>query len=223
MKSERKQVINGFQGLRGFAIILIVISHCMWRENIYKNNILTWAGAWGVSIFLMISRFLAVEKNWNQTFSIQKVGELVKYKVSKYYVLYFITFLASLPFAIREQRAVVVIINAMINMLQLEVLFPKSGIYFAFNSVSWYLSLDLLLTLFLPGILFFLRKMNKQYLKSSILGIWIVQFIIAFFSDKFINPNWITYISPYTRWMDYFVGGGIAILCKKIKQVIQFI
>ena len=51
---EDKRQILAFQGLRGFAIILIMLSHCYFKTNIYGTSIMVYAGAIGVYIFILL-------------------------------------------------------------------------------------------------------------------------------------------------------------------------
>lgn len=46
--------IQSFQGLRGIAIILIMVSHCPIIMNNYNNNIFMYAGGNGVELFIIL-------------------------------------------------------------------------------------------------------------------------------------------------------------------------
>ena len=58
--------IAAFQGLRGWAIFLVFLSHCSQLYNINGVNRLVYFGCAGVSIFIILSGFLTAKNILNR-------------------------------------------------------------------------------------------------------------------------------------------------------------
>ena len=63
---SRTTPIRSLQGVRGFAILLIFLSHCQYLLNDGTNRLDYW-GAAGVSLFVCLSGFLAAHGLMNRT------------------------------------------------------------------------------------------------------------------------------------------------------------
>lgn len=209
--------IVGLQGVRGFAILLIVISHCNWALNLYGQNIFRWTGAWGVSCFIMLSGFLAVHRYYDTSLSYKEVPRLLKNKIIKCYPLHFITLLIAIPVSITiiDRLSILeYVAKFFVNASLTQSWVPISTVYFSYNAVSWYLSLDVGLCLSLPFVLYLLRKMNSKQIVISIFLIICIETILVYITRNFENTHWLIYIFPVSRSLDYFVGGGIAVLAR---------
>ena len=92
--------IISLQGLRGYAICLIYISHCNLMLNGSGRNVTDYLGALGVSIFIMLSGYLSVfhcRVNKNSD-----IKSYFKRKFLKFYPLHIIALLVDLPLAQRS-------------------------------------------------------------------------------------------------------------------------
>ena len=92
-------IIN-LQGLRGYAICLIFISHCNLMLNGDGRNVTDYLGALGVSVFIMLSGYFSVfhcRVNKNSD-----IKSYFKRKFLKFYPLHIITLLVALPLAQRS-------------------------------------------------------------------------------------------------------------------------
>lgn len=208
MEKDRT-IVQGFQGLRGFAILLIVISHCCWTLNEHGNNILTYAGAWGVSCFIMLSGFLAVDRYYGTDFGLSDSLLMIKRKIRKCYPLHLLTFIVAVPFSAHAfQFFWKTLLTAIFNLTLTQALVPLPSVYFSFNSVSWYLSLDIILVLFLPFTLKILTGMNPKILICTIFIVFILQAAIVMATRQTVISHWISYICPVTRVLDALGGGG---------------
>ena len=92
-------IIN-LQGLRGYAICMIFISHCNLMLNVDGRNVTDYLGALGVSVFIMLSGYLSV-----LNYRVNENSDIKSYfkrKFLKFYPLHIITLLVALPLAQRS-------------------------------------------------------------------------------------------------------------------------
>lgn len=215
MKTDKE--IIGFQGIRGLAIVLIIISHCNWMLNSHGQNVLMWAGAWGVSCFIMLSGFLTVNRYFHTDISYKQIPRLVKHKLKKCYPLHLLTLIIAVPISVSlmdEASSIKDIIKFILNASLLQSWIPISNIYFSYNAVAWYLSMDLGLLLLLPIVLWIFRALNSKQIKISLCFVLIIEIALALVAQKFKIAHWIVYVCPVSRSLDYFVGGGIALIAR---------
>lgn len=224
MKNDKNFQIISFQGLRGFSIILIVISHCNWRLNDFGNNILMYAGALGVSCFLMISGFLSVYKYYNSCFSFKDSIMLFKHKIKKCYLLHLITLIISFPISLQffKGGAILIdIIKLLFNISLMQSFIPIRGIYFSYNAVSWYLSLDLAQVFLIPILFVILKKAGTLFkLFTLIVIVILLEIAVYFLSFNFIDAHWLVYVCPFVRFLDFLLGGVMASLALKIENYV---
>lgn len=195
-------------------------------------------GAWGVSVFLILSGFLMF-CSYSETNRVKEYGIAYSIrfgigKIKKLYPLHIVTLLLALPFLIYEYRGYIGIgrilnpafkIAANITLMQSWV--PTSGVYFSLNAVSWYLSTALFLYIMFPVILHIIGKYtNRRTGIIMILCTFAVQTAMDYVSycvqmdllhnDKFIH--WFTYIFPLSRLEDFFIGCNLGYVYKNAKE-----
>lgn len=211
--------IRSFQGLRGLGIILIILSHCEYIKNCYGGNVFGWAGALGVSVFIFLSGYLAV---WNihntEKITIKKIFLVAGKKAWKFYPLHLLTLLAALPFSIRffvGSKAWKWGIKFLLNILLLQAWVPVRNVYFAFNSVSWYLSLTMFFVFISSLMVKLTEKMHDRTIISMIIAVEILQIFLVQILGAKSWTHWCVYICPLTRCLDFFVGGVYAYLYKE--------
>lgn len=211
-----KKVLS-FQGLRGFAIMLIILSHCDYILNDYGNNIFMYFGAFGVELFIMLSGFLAyynfIFKETNK-----KIGLVLRNKLRKIYPLHIITLIVSLPLCITLFTGNEVFKNGVkliLNILLLNTWIPRMEFYFSFNSVSWYLALVVFFILITPIVINLLSRMNNNFLFIILFLIILGEFLWTYAVLDNSMSHWLIYVCPIVRSFDFING---AIVCKIIKE-----
>jgi len=199
---------RSFQGLRGYAIILIVTSHYGYfiRDN-NGNGVFGSLGALGVSIFLVISGYLSMlySGRWESL----SVVTYTAHKIKKFYPLHIFTFML---YFIPIIKTVILnwkmIVVSLINLLLLQSWIPRSDVYFSFNGVSWYLSVTVTLSLLTSIVVKCLSKRTSiTRLASIVICFVLLEFIWAFFTNKFAVAHWLVYICPIIRLIDFILGG----------------
>lgn len=214
-----KNKIDSLQVIRALAFLGIFTSHS-------GITMFSAGGAWGVSVFFILSGFLMVYSYYD-TDRIKECGlrSGLKFginKVKKLYPLHIVTLLIAMPYLIvgcidypGMGRIINPTVKTLTNALLVQSWFPSSGIYFSLNAVSWYLSVSLFLYIMFPFILSWLRRYKG--IKTAIIIIAVtfaIQIIMAYISslvqvnltrdDDFIH--WFAYIFPLSRLEDFVIG-----------------
>ena len=221
---SRKSIIEPIQGLRCLAFLGIFIEHC-------GINAL---GCWCVSVFFVMSGFLnGIKKSDQNVYSLrigEKIGGVFR-KIKKLYPLHIVTLVLSIVvyYIVLNSRVVrnvfLFIIQFVANIGLFQSLIPRSDCYFAFNSVSWYLSTYVFILIIFSFFEPFLarKRSNKKLLIIAAILIFIeivISTILLFVGDNIPTivsddiVKWITYISPFYRFFDYsiaFIMGRIFI------------
>lgn len=195
-------------------------------------------GAWGVSVFLILSGFLMF-CSYSETNRVKEYGIAYSIrfgigKIKKLYPLHIVTLLLALPFLVYEYRGYIGIgkilnptlkIAANVTLMQSWV--PTSGVYFSLNAVSWYLSTALFLYIMFPVILHIMGKYtNRRTGIIMILCTFAAQAAMDYIfyrvqmyllhNDKLIH--WFTYIFPLSRLGDFFIGCNLGYVYKNAKE-----
>ena len=87
---------------------------------------------------------------------------------------------------------------------------PRSSVYFSYNGVSWYLSLQLALLVMAPRTLQWLGKLRRRSILPLLAGILLLQWVLALtVTDRMPTQvsHWLVYVLPLTRWFDFVLGG----------------
>lgn len=215
------KTIEAFQGLRGYAILLIFISHCNLFCNSSGTNIFNWAGALGVSCFIFLSGFLAViqHKNGNFFKSFAK-------KIKKFYPLHILTLAIAVIISIKAliPGNITAWLALLSNLTLTHALIPLPQFYFSFNAVSWYLSLTVIFILFTPLIIKIADKLKKHLLLSHIIffSIIILEFLWCFLIGSSSYSHYLVYIFPFARLLDLLLGATVFVLADAYKDKIKF-
>lgn len=212
MTAENKKVAE-FQGLRGYAILLIALSHCAFNVGWFSRS-----GALGVMLSILLSGHLEMAKHGRE--GIPNVKKFVWSKVCRFYPLYLVTLFFSILVYSSDLRAAKMSTNIKVlalNMLQLQSWVPRPGAYFSYNQVSWYLSLTLSLAVMTPLMLWLVRhaaQSNKTLLLLA--GITGFEFLWGWRMQQFHAAKWLIYICPLVRLLDFIAGGGTCVLARKL-------
>lgn len=199
---------KAFQGLRGYAIVLIFLSHFNFMDNAKGINITTWLGGLGVELFILLSGFLLIENHAENNIN---TGQYLKHKLKKFYPLHIAMLIVAMPFSVKallscDFKALASLVS---NILLLQTWIPMSDFYFGFNAVSWYLSITVFFILLSALVVKFWNKMSLKMTAVVIVCILAAQLMICGGTKSLMISHWIIYIAPFVRLLDFIIGGGI--------------
>ena len=211
------QKMKCIQGIRGGAIILIVL----WHLNSIFPCCLPAFGDRGVEFFFLISGLLIGIKYFDsgKMDNLKCTAEYALLKAKKIYPLYILTKLLMLVSLVQHWKeheiGTVKLLSIIgINLLYLQSWIPSEDYYWALNSATWFLS-DLLfcyLTIF--AFFWLARKINTE---ATVTILFILEFGWEFFVLKYLE-SWTTfliYIFPLYRTLDFGIGICIGILARR--------
>ena len=179
--------IGALQGLRAIAFLAIFLSH----SGIGPFGCF---GAWGVSLFLMMSGFLMsyryLQKSNTPTFGFSFVWS----KLKKLYPLH---------------------IAICLNVTLLQIWIPNESLYTLLNGPSWFMCVIALAYLFFPLFLSALRNIDSVLSAFKMLIIFIIVHVFFSLVSTYLlkagfNPEyikWFTYYFPPVRCCDFGIGG----------------
>lgn len=199
--------IKCYQGLRGIAFLLVFISHCAFSEINSGISTTTYFGAFGVSVFIILSGFLTV---FNHYFDDElSVKKQISKTLKKCYPLHFLTFLLAFPFVLKElfKPNIDTWIGSFLNILLVQSWVPKKSIYFSNNAVSWYLSTYLFFMLISPFVVRWLKRLNSKDIIGLLLLVLTIQIALVLLAGNHTWAHWIIYIFPISRALDFISGG----------------
>lgn len=216
MVTNRKK-ITAFQGLRGYGIVLIFLSHYTFAMNTAGVNNTTWFGALGVEIFIVLSGYLLMEVHYNKPIELKPY--LIK-KFKKFYPLHFITLIAALPFNMKALAALTSskYIALAANLTLTQAWFPESSIYFSYNGVAWYLSITIFFALISPVIVKMWNALDCREIIGILIAIIIAEVLLCVICQHTPFGHWIIYVFPISRTLDFMLGGGIWKLVQEKKD-----
>ncbi len=222
---EKKQKIDSLQVLRTFAFLGIFTSH---------SHIFPPLGAWGVSVFFILSGFLMsynyVERELEYGFLFSLKFSLLKIK--KLYLLHIIMTLAAIPYQLyitenlKSIKTIGILISKLLlNLTLLQTWSPYLSWYGSFNGVSWFLSVLMFCYFVFPLVLHFLCKINKTIsLILIMLVIYIVQILFAYYTrncifdaGEFWGNYYFAYTFPFFRLGDFIIGSVLGMLFIRYK------
>lgn len=199
---------KAFQGLRGYAIILIFLSHFNFMNNAKGVNITTWLGGLGVELFILLSGFLLIENHGNGNIEIKKY---FVHKIKKFYPLHIVTLAIAIPFSIKALLSLDIktIASLISNALLVQTWVPASNFYFGFNAVSWYLSITVFFIVVSRLVVKFWNKISLKMTIVVIGCIFIIQLLVCGLTKSLIISHWIIYVAPFVRLLDFIIGGEL--------------
>lgn len=224
MQKEKK--IYSLQALRGLAFVAVFISHTS-----ILNYSLTCLGAWGVSIFLVLSGFVLTYSYYKKN-RIEKTSfaDNLKFSISKLSNIYCLHIICTIAMSIfffigdNRQPYSTSLLKIVLNVLLIQEYVPISGR--SINPVSWYLCVTALAYFIFP---FFLQYMEKKYSTRKASWCICICIIMEFFfgilgslmptsaayNGMFWDNDlcfWIAYYFPMSRVLDFIIGINLGYL-----------
>lgn len=147
-EKERGKIVS-LQGLRSFAILMIMLSHTAIVRSSNGEGALAHLGGLGVELFILLSGFLTCYWHLERQQSCRSLRDSLLYavhKLRKYYPLHIATLCLALPFAVKAlliQHSFGAWAALFLNVFLVQTWIPKASVYFSYNGVSWYLSITL--------------------------------------------------------------------------------
>lgn len=209
---SRAKWITALQGLRAISFLAIFVSH----SGLGPFGCL---GAWGVSVFLVMSGFLMayqyLQKDNAPIFGLRFVGG----KLRSLYPLHIVTMLAKLPIAIFNVlegtlSAAALVVAIVLNAGMIQIWIPWEQMYSALNGPSWFMCVIALAYLLFPLLLRILKRLES--VRSAIammvvfLGVHLLASLVSWVllcsgADDEL-AQWVTYYFPPVRCCDFAIG-----------------
>ena len=204
--------IDSIQTLRSIAFLVIFLYHSTKKVP----------GAWGVSVFFVLSGFVMVYSYWNRPpeRTIKKAAQFSWNKIKRLYPLHLIMLMVAFIRLLIQKESVF----SLLRQLALSVFLVQTWTpfhYQAINSVAWYLSVCVVLYFLFPFLFSHIRKEKAlKWIYFEVFFVFVLQLGIGFVASRFsfVNIKWLTYCFPLFRVGDFFVGGNFAYLYQINKQ-----
>lgn len=216
--------LKSLQALRGLAFLGIFTSH------IYVTQL----GAWGVSIFFVLSGFVMFYSYNTREIKCSVTDNFcfAKIKIKKLYPLHIVMMLFSMLYVIYYllekfsfANLIYDLFDIVLNVFLVQAWFPIFCTKSYLNAVAWYLSVSCFLYYMFPWIMRKTRshKNNVDALKSIFFVIFLqvivalVCFKIRAIGNVVIDCKWITYVCPVYRLGDFVIGMNMGYIYKQTK------
>ena len=226
----KKDSIKSLETIRCLAFLGVFFSH-----SDINSRFLAGSGMWGVSVFLILSGFLAVynhlDSNDFEDYSISYSFKYAVNKMKKIWPLHLITLFIMVLFeAIGKDRFQLMFLSlkAFLNALLVQEWIPLKGR--SINGVTWYLCVTLFSYYITP---FFINKMRKKCnVKKAFVSIAVLfglQIILGYIGSLLPTPyeidfidydlcNWFVYKFPLVRIIDYIIGCFLGYIFINVKD-----
>ena len=203
-----------FQGLRGWAIFLVFLSHCEHLYNVDGINRFKAFGGAGVSLFILLSGFLLAKKYIGSGLKTDSSLVLYKKRWSQFYKIHFITLLMAIPFSFTLLRIDFFkwFVIFFTNLTLIQTLFPFSSLYFSLNAVSWFLSIVMFFAVLTPVARFIWARLNCEKAICLLISVNVFEFILCYIATDLSIVHWIVYVNPFVRFLDFLIGGCLFVL-----------
>ena len=207
--------IESLQGLRALAFLGVFASHTYLKS-------FRFTGAWGVSVFFMLSGFLLVHNYYNK----QKIENVTlkdnflfaAHKIALIYPLHILMlfFRSIFYFTGNETQPIFDTIKTIVfDSLLINAWFPTIG---SINAPAWYLCTAVLAYFLFPYVLKFMeRKYSIKIAQVTIIILFVLQIMIGIISKNIrmidtTTGDWLCYALPPARFIDVFIGCNLGYL-----------
>lgn len=215
------KIIKSFQGLRVIAMLFIFFFHF----KVYSQGIggmiynkLFSDGYFAVTFFFVLSGFLTFRSLKNDEYSLN-IRESFKYmlnKIKKLYPLYAIMIVIVFIVNVTSEKIFRWTILSIPSFMLIQSFIPTSIVYFSFNGVGWYISVLAFCYLFSYT---FMSKINNKNILRNIFIIYVFQLICVFLGRNSSINQWLFYINPLFRSLDFFQGMLLAAFINEHKNI----
>lgn len=199
--------LTGIQALRAIAFLEIFLGHC---------GMECFSASFGVAIFTILSGFCMGINYLPKSESLSlSPGNSVKFgisKVKRLYVLHLIMLLITY-IMVQMPDSKEAITSLIADVLLLKSWRTNSADYFAYNGVSWYLSMYLFVCMGAPYVIRGIARIKKKtQLITAGAVVYAAMLVIGYYVSVTPIPigdgfaKWLTYISPIYRSLDFSMG-----------------
>ena len=214
-------MIKSFQGLRVTAMLFIFFFHFkVYGQGIGGRiyNKLFSDGYFAVTFFFVLSGFLTFRNLKNDKFSlnIRKSFKYMLNKIKKLYPLYAIMIVIVFIVNVTSEKIFRWTILSIPSFMLIQSFIPTSIVYFSFNGVGWYISV--LAFCYLLSYTF-MSKINNKNILRNIFIIYVFQLICVFLGRNSSINQWLFYINPLFRSLDFFQGMLLAAFINEHKNI----
>lgn len=203
-------MIKSLTSLRGIFILSIFFHHCL---NLYDGG-----GTMAVAFFFVLGGF-AMTLGYEKRVSSREFDykDYLFRRFIKFYPLHWLCLFTVLPLALWNFNWIDIPVF-FINAVLLQTWIPVQGIYFSFNSVSWYLANTIFFAALFPFVFRWISGASPKGkgIIAVFMGIFYILVASLIPEDK---HHAVLYISPYMRIMDFVLGIYLAIGYLKIKEI----
>ncbi|MFH5879745.1 acyltransferase family protein [Arthrobacter sp. NA-172] len=193
--------------MRAFAALLVFGFHL----NIPYIAALTGQGRVGVSFFFVLSGLL-LGLTWHPGVS---AAAFYRRRAARIYPAYIVALIAGAVLSYTLQTGPRDPVGGVLSVVLLQAWVPDGGVYFAWNSVSWSLSVEAFFYLLFPFIaplVLSLRPRRLYVLRGVCFGVVVMLGLAAalLLPHTYEQPNnfaaWVTYIFPVSRLAEFVIG-----------------
>lgn len=213
-----KDKVISFQLLRVFAAVLVFTSHCDELVQFSNDYKLMFFGCAGVSLFLTLSGFLSAftYENDAQMTSCQ----LIKKRWKQFFNIHFLTLLIAVPLFVDSyaNEPVIWSMRFVANLSLIQAFFPSASFYFSFNGVAWYLSMVLFMAMVTPITVKILKRISIRTAVIILVAVAVIEHVLSFLFSSSEIMQWIVYVFPVVRYLDFLGGGAVYKLAVFIKE-----
>ena len=200
------QKIKSLQGLRGWAILMIVLWHL---NSLYPGN-LPKLGDRGVEFFLLISGFLVARK-CDGPASLDSFRSSASYVLRKIKSSYLLFIFPAVPVFILDvfagPKKIEIPLLQLLSFCSLtQSWIPDVNIYEGVSRTGWFLPVILYCYLVTPIILKTVRRFGAQPILFACLILQVVSELLAKRFLPIFHYEWLIYICPAYRVLDFTLG-----------------
>lgn len=202
----KRQLFPALQGLRFFAILVVVISHASgngFTKHVFLSNL----ASVSVQFFFVVSGFLCACHHLDGMFANMELftdklyhgWKFLLRRVRRFYPLHIATFLsmAALYVILPDVHwDATMACNVVLQLLVLQSWFPSAAI--SFNSVAWFLSSLCAIYFFLPFFVHWTARRSTSCIMAAFAGLMFFRMV----GDAFYMWEWTTYgVDAMVAWM----------------------
>lgn len=221
MKNKK---IGAIEALRFIGMLFIFLCHIDFIQYANNYNIKLIAehfkfGAVGVELFIVMSGFAITLGYFNRSISYK---DFILRRLNRIYPLYFVFLIVGIFYMYNYFLTSPILTFAKLcqHIFLLQTIIPTSSVT-AFNGAAWTVATLFICYLTVP-ILF---KGFKHKMKSTIIILFIyilfVNIVALYLEENFSNSLyiWLTYLSPFYRFLDFFIGVCFGIIFINIQNL----